>query len=87
MPRQYFPNEIIHEELEEISEMTFVEKGTYYVGYEINRERKMKLHFPPGNIIGAVNTIFLGKSRHVYQCKFQIEGYAINREKWKVLDK
>ena len=47
----------------------------------------MKLHFPPGNIIGGVNCIFMKKSQNIYKCKFEIQGYAINREKWKTLDK
>ena len=37
VPRNYLENEMIYEELQEILEMTFVEKGSYYVGYEINR--------------------------------------------------
>ena len=36
-PRRYFPNETIYDELAEISEFTFVESGSYYIGYEINR--------------------------------------------------
>ena len=36
-PRQYMPHQIIYDELEEIIEITFVERGTYYIGYTINR--------------------------------------------------
>jgi len=72
VPRHYREGEIIYEELQEISEITFVEKGSYYIGYEINREKRMRLHFPPGNIIGGVNCIFLKKSWYIYQCKFEI---------------
>jgi len=36
-PRQYMANEIIYDELDEILEITFVEKGTYYIGYTINK--------------------------------------------------
>ena len=82
VPRHYYENQIIFEELQEISEITFVEKGSYYVGYEINRVKKMRLHFPPGNILGGVNCVFLKKSWHIYKCKFEIHGYAISREDW-----
>lgn len=82
VPRHYVENEIIFQELQEISEITFVEKGSYYVGYEINKVKKMKLHFPPGNIIGGVNCVFLKKSWHIYKCKFEIHGYAVSRENW-----
>ena len=69
-PRTYKEGEIIFNELDDISEITFVETGSYYVGYEINKVKQMKLHFPPGNIIGGVNVIALKKSWHIYQCKF-----------------
>lgn len=82
VPRHYHDNEVIYDELEEIDEITFVEKGSYYVGYDINKEKKMKLHFPPGNVIGAVNCIFMKKSSYIYQCKFSINGYAISRNDW-----
>lgn len=36
-PRYYHSNTIIYNELEEILEMTFVLKGSYRVGYEINK--------------------------------------------------
>jgi len=46
----------------------------------------MRLHFPPGNIIGGVNCIFLKKSWHIYQCKFEIHGYGLSRESWKKIE-
>ena len=73
------------EELDEILEMLFVEKGSYYVGYEINKEKRMKLHFAPGTIVGAVNLITHRKAWHTYKCKFEIHGYAISRQDWGVL--
>lgn len=70
------------EELDEILEMLFVEKGSYYVGYEINKEKRMKLHFAPGTIVGGVNLITHRKAWHCYKCKFEIHGYAISRQDW-----
>lgn len=63
-----------------------MEKGSYYVGYEINRMKKMRLHFPPGNIIGGINCIFLKKSWHIYKCKWEIQGYAISRHSWNMIE-
>ena len=42
-PRKYKEGEIIYEELQEVLEITFVMKGTYFVGYEINKIIKMKI--------------------------------------------
>ena len=71
-PRIYKEGEIIHEELSQVQECLFVLQGSYYVGYEINKERKMKLHFPPGSIIGGFESTFNIKSMFVYKCKNQI---------------
>jgi hypothetical protein len=86
VPRHYKEGEFIYHELDEINEITFVEKGSYYVGYDINKQKKMKLHFPPGNMIGSVNCIFLKKSWHIFQCKFEIHGYALSRENWQQIE-
>ena len=43
---------------------------------------EMKLHFPPGNIIGGVNCLYLRKSWHIYKCKNEISGYSISRKRW-----
>mmetsp|Transcript_15100 Transcript_15100/g.25615 ORF Transcript_15100/g.25615 Transcript_15100/m.25615 type:complete len:247 (+) Transcript_15100:69-809(+) len=59
--------------------MIFVMQGSYFVGYEINKMRKMKLHFPPGTQIGGFNCIFNRKSMFIYKTHYKIEGYSIRR--------
>ena len=45
-PRRVFEGEIFINELEEVLEMIFVMKGSYRVGYEINKTMRMRLMFP-----------------------------------------
>jgi hypothetical protein len=85
-PRIYKEGEIIHEELSQVQECLFVLQGSYYVGYEINKERKMKLHFPPGSIIGGFESTFNIKSMFIYKCKNEIQGYSLRRPNLKNLE-
>lgn len=41
--RRFYFKEIIIEELQEPDEMYFVQSGTYYVGYEVNKVQKFRL--------------------------------------------
>ena len=43
--RYYDAKEIILKELEECSEIIFIQEGTYNVGYEINYKIKHRLRF------------------------------------------
>ena len=45
-PRRVFDGEMFIHELDEVLEMIFVMKGSYRVGYEINKNLKMRLMFP-----------------------------------------
>jgi hypothetical protein len=55
-PNRYMKNEIIYEELDEVSEVIYI-IGTFYVGYSINR--KMLFRLKQSNIdIGAYSLIF-----------------------------
>ena len=72
----------MYEELQEIVEITFVLSGTYFIGYEINKVKKMKIHRPPNTILGAYNTCFEKKSLFIYKCNFEITGFAIRKNAW-----
>lgn len=81
-PRKYAEKTIIYEELQEILEVTFVLSGTYYVGYEINKVKKMKQHRPPHTILGGFESCFQKKSMFIYKCNMEITGYGIRRKNW-----
>ena len=57
-PRRYRHGEVIHGELEEVQEVQFIVQGSFLVGFEVNKKRQMKLHFPPGCVIGAYNVLY-----------------------------
>ena len=57
LPRRYFENDIIFEELQEVLEMTFVQRGKFHVGYEINKKRKYVVSLAEGKVIGEYNVL------------------------------
>jgi len=81
-PRTYHEKTIIYEELQEILEITFVMTGTYFVGYEINKVKKMKIHRPPHTIMGGFESCFQKKSMFIYKCNMEITGYGLRRKNW-----
>ena len=42
-PRQFLAKETINNELDEVNEILFIEKGEYNIGYEVNKTEKFKL--------------------------------------------
>ena len=82
VPRRYDENELIYAELDDILEMTFVIKGKYHVGYEINKKKKYVVSLGEGNIIGEYHVLFAQKNMHIIKCAEEIFGYAISRRSW-----
>jgi len=56
--RSFKRREIILEELQEVTEILFVQTGRYDIGYEINKVLKFRLQFGPRSIIGGFNLVF-----------------------------
>ena len=56
--------------------------GTFYVGYEINKQVKMKIQLPLGTTFGGINCCFLKRSMFIYKCKQPMTCYAMRRYRW-----
>lgn len=41
-------HEVLIEELDQVLNSVFVMKGSFFVGYEINKKKRYKLHFKGG---------------------------------------
>ena len=86
-PRHYNDNLILYEELDNVMEMKFVMKGSFRVGYEINKTKRYRLLFGPGSTIGGFNCLFNKPTMFIYKCVREIEGYGIRKKSWIKLDK
>ena len=86
-PRKYNQGEILHDELDEILEISFIQHGSILCGYQLNKVNKMKLHFPPGTVIGGFNCLFFQKSSFIYRCKIESLAYALKKKALMELEK
>jgi hypothetical protein len=64
--RWFSPSEIIYKELDEVQDMIFVQSGRYNVGYEINKQAKLRLQFGQRTVIGAFNITFNKRSYFLF---------------------
>ena len=79
-PNRYVKNEIIYEELDEISEVTYI-IGSFYVGHSINR--KMIFRLKQSNMdIGAYNLTFNKSCHYIFKSAADSDGFFIRRHHW-----
>jgi hypothetical protein len=78
---------ILYQELEEINEIFFHQKGLIDIGFEVNRKPHKVLRIHCGTIIGAYNCIYNKKTMCLYQCSTRVEGYMLRKKRlFKMLD-
>ena len=82
METRYFDaQEVIYKELEECNDIIFVQKGSFNIGYEINKKIKLRYRFGPRNYIGAFNVCFYKRSFFHYEAQTIINGLGIRKSK------
>ena len=70
------------EPLEEFTTVMFVNHGIIQIGYEINGENRYVIQRNNGIVIGAYGITNNERSKHIYRCKTEVEGYFIRKEQW-----
>jgi hypothetical protein len=88
-PRFEKAKNFIYEELDEINEVVFIREGTVDVGFKINRIAKYAIRFTnehQNNVrafaIGSYNCLYGLRSRFIYKCQSDCEGYSIRKPIW-----
>lgn len=81
-PIHYQKNTVLINELDEFSEITFVNKGIVMIGYELNKEKRYCIQFNDRCVIGAYGITFNKRASFLYACKTDIEGFFIRKMKW-----
>lgn len=81
--RYFKQGEMITQELSECSEVIFVCKGRYNIGYEINKRKCYRKQTGPSSIIGLFNICF--QKRFLFNMKAHsfMDCLGIRRQKWK----
>ena len=81
-PIKYHKNMILINELDEFSEITFINKGIVMIGYELNKEKRYCIQFNDRCVIGAYGITFNKRASFLYACKTDVEGFFIRKLKW-----
>lgn len=84
-PRQENKHVVIVDELEEISEVLFVSKGSIVVGYDINKQKRYCLKFLEKFVVGSYELSFNQRSQVIYTSLTHIHGYSIRRSNWFII--
>ena len=80
--RTFKDNEIIANEQDEALEVLFIDKGTYDVGYEINKKAFYRKRFGPSTCIGGFQACYLKRFSFVYKSYQNLKGLAVRKEKF-----
>lgn len=76
---------MLFEELDEIREVIFIERGECDVGYEINKKKKFVIRYSDSTAIGGYNCTFNKRAIFCYRTKTLCEGYSVRKKNWKNL--
>jgi hypothetical protein len=66
-PRREEKGVIIFDELDEVNEAIFIEKGSIDVGFEINRKKQFVIRLIQDVQIGSYNITFDKRSKYIFK--------------------
>lgn len=81
-PRLEFEDTIIHEELDDMTEVLFFNKGIIDIGFEINRRKKFPLRKYASITIADQGCTFDLSSEFIYKAAKCCEGFSIRKNSW-----
>ena len=89
-PRSEEKDEIIFDELEEMTEVVLFVKGTFDIGFEINGKKFYVKRFQnsatsaqnTGAMIGAYGVSFNKRSRYIYKTSSRSTGFFVRKSNW-----
>lgn len=81
-PRFEHAGTYILQEMSEVEEILFLNKGKVAVGFEINKKAYLVLKFPEVCVIGAWHCTFSQKANFLYKARTRVEGYGISKRAW-----
>lgn len=81
-PRYEEAQQLMIEELDEFSEVTFFMRGSYVIGYSINNKYEYLLEKYRNNVIGAYGVTFNKRALFIYKTYTICQGYFIRKSQW-----
>ena len=81
-PRHELANSLIFDELDDINEVLFIQKGVVEIGYQLNKQRKYVVRYEDKTMIGAYNCTFNMRIIFCYRAKTLCEGMSMRKSNW-----
>ena len=75
-------NSMIFEELDDINEVIFIQKGIVDIGYQMNKSTKYVVRYENKTLIGGYNCTFNMRIIFCYKARSDCEGSSIRKHKW-----
>jgi hypothetical protein len=76
---------MLHDELDEVNEAIFFEKGMVDVGFAINRKQNFVIRLSEDIQIGSYNITFDKRSKYIFKTSQVCIGFSIRRINWKIV--
>ena len=86
LPIHYHERSLINSELDDVSQVTFLQHGIYDYGFEINKKYVFCLRKPEGGIIGLFECFFNRRCTFVIRAETPCYGYYITKKEWQMLE-
>ena len=84
-PRHEHADTILFDELDEVNEVIFFNRGSLDLGFEINRFKHFVLRIKDDLMLGAYNLACNKRTKYIYKTNSVCTGFFIRRENWKEL--
>lgn len=81
-PRFEEKDTILYRELEEITEIIFIESGIIDIGFEVTRKPRYVLRMFKGTLIGAYNVCENIKTLFMFRCSSDVHGFYMRKHIW-----
>ena len=82
LPIHYHARSLIYTELDDVSQVTFLQTGTFDYGFEINKKFIFCLRKPVGGIVGLFEVFFNRRCTFVIRAETKCYGYYITKREW-----
>ena len=73
---------ILYQELDDFTEILFLNKGSIDIGFEINKKACYVIRKSNGCIIADLGCTFNHKSNYIYRTHTECRGYSIRKQAW-----
>lgn len=85
-PIHFQAKTVLYNELDDVNEVTFIEKGLYDIGYEINKKHIFKIRMPNRSVIGTFEVCFDKRMLFIFKAYSECRGFFIRKLNFQKLE-